>query len=296
VGDIDRKIARLVDRIEGGLDDPGVKSRLEERRSERRGLMKRIEELKRADDSRGPKPTERWVREQLQTLGESLKGDTPAAAYALRALVDGEIIVTEIRREGRKRFHLQGRFTIRVNSVRDAVAGYGCDVDGSESDADQRIEVIVIDFVDPNPLDAAANEAKSLYDQGLMNAKIARILGCSRSQVTKLLKHWFESRGLTMPDGRSRRSQLKQKHLEPPLYQRISEDVKVLCDEGLLFEEIAERMQCHIATVKAALCYWYESRGMTAPDGRSRRKSLDRKVSKPRRSKVDDLPDGIEAA
>jgi len=285
--DIDRKISRLVDRIEDGLDDPDISRRLEHRRTERRKLVKRSEQLKQANDNRGPEPTEEWVREQLRNLGDCLKCDTPAAAYALHNLVGGEIVVTEIRQEGRQRFHLHGRFTIRIDSVTDAVAGCDLEVDPNHTGAMARTEEIGIDFVDPNPLDAKAKEAKSLYDQRLMNAEIAQRLGCSRSQVTKLLKHWFESRGQLMPDGRSRRSELDRKHMEPPLFERICEEVKGLCDEGLLLQKIADRMNCDRNTITKAFRYWYESRGLEVPDGRTRRKILNRKVSKPqeRRSK-----------
>ena len=52
--DIDRKISRLVDRIENGLDDPDTMRRLEDRRTERRSLVKMIDQLRRANDNRGP--------------------------------------------------------------------------------------------------------------------------------------------------------------------------------------------------------------------------------------------------
>jgi len=115
--DIAQKVSRLVDQFENGLDDPDINRRLGDRRAERRGLVKRIEQLKRAANDCDHAPTEEWVCEQLQNLGETLKSDTPAAAYALRNLVRGEIVVTEIRREGRKRFALRGRFCVRSNAA-----------------------------------------------------------------------------------------------------------------------------------------------------------------------------------
>ena len=85
-----------------------------------------------------------------------------------------------------------------------------------------------------------------------------------------------------MPDGRSRRSTLKRKHSEPPLYQRISDQVKQLCDDGLLLGVIAKRLKCDRNTITKAITYWYESRELEAPDGRTRRKTLDRKREKRR--------------
>lgn len=281
LADTDRKIVRLVDRIENGFDDPDVKRRLEDRRTERRHLVKKIEHLKRANEIRGPEPNEEWLHEKLRQLGECLSGGTPAAAYALRDLVGGAITVAEIREEGRQRFYLQGRFAISTHSVTDLVAGDRSDAEGNENAAESRGEEILIDFVAPNLLDEDAEKAKQLYDQGLMNLDIAKQLGCSKSQVTKLIKHWFTSRGQQMPDGRGRRATLKRKHSEPPLYQRISEQVKSLCDEGLLLGDIASTLQCDIGTVRSAMAFWHESRGLQTPDGRTRRKTLIRKVSKP---------------
>ena len=60
-------------------------------------------------------------------------------------------------------------------------------------------------FRDATLLDTQSEEAKQLYDQGMMNVEIARQLGMSKSRVTKVLKHWFESRGMSKPDGRARR-------------------------------------------------------------------------------------------
>ena len=282
LADTERKITRLVDRIENGYDDPDVKRRLEERRAERRDLVKQIDRLKRATEYHGPEPDEAWVRERLEQLGATLNGNVPAAAYALRDLVGGSIVVTEIRQDGRERFYLQGRFTLCTNLVANAVASPCIEGNGNETGTDNLAEEIVIDFVDPDPLDAEAERAKELYDQGLMSVEIAGRLGCSKSTVTKRIKHWFESRGQQMPDGRSRRSELKRKHSDPPMYQRISDEVKQLCDEGLLLGEIAERLNCDRNTITKARVFWYESRGLEVTDGRARRKSLPRKGSKQR--------------
>jgi site-specific DNA recombinase len=289
LSDVESKIRRLVDRIENGYDDPDVKRRLDERRAERRDRVKQVERLKRANEVRGPEPTEEWVHEQLRHLGERLNGCTPAAAYALRDLVGGKIVVTEIRVPGRKRFHLQGRFSLCTQSVA-AVMAEDCAIGNEDTHVsdDCLADEIVIDFVAPDPLDAQSEQAKQLEDQGLMHIEIADRLNCSKSKVTKLLHHWYEKRGLKKPDGRARRSKLKRKCSEPPLYQRISDEVKRLCDEDWLLGEIAGHFHCTAETITKARAYWYESRGLPVPDGRTRRKSLPRKTSGPPRPEVDD--------
>ena len=87
--------------------------------------------------------------------------------------------------------------------------------------------------------------------QGMMNAQIARDLGCARSYVTKLLKYWFESRGLVMPDGRGRRASLQQKHIEPPLYQQIADQVMELYQQKMLLQDIADTLKVDRNTVTA---------------------------------------------
>ena len=153
------------------------------------------------------------------------------------------------------------------------------DTSSEDRDSDIATKEIVIDFVDPNPYDDESELAKALYDQKLMNVAISKRLNCSPSKVTKLIRYWFESRGQEMPDGRSRRSQLAFKHQEPPMYQRISDEVKQLYDKKLLIGEIAEKMKCDRNTITEANRFWYESRGLEVVDGRTRRKSLERKVS-----------------
>jgi DNA invertase Pin-like site-specific DNA recombinase len=280
--DVERRINRLVDQVEDGVDDPSIRDRLAERREERRTLSKRRDVLRRANAQPRHEPTEAWLREQLQNLGATLREGNPAAAVALRELVGGAIVVTEIRCEGRKRFHLQGRFTIRSAAVVNLLTGAA----DSETQTGTGLEPgpseeIVIDFVKENPLDASADQVKEFCDQGLMNVEIAQRLECSRSQVTKLLHHWFESRGLEMPDGRARRSTLARKQLVAPQYQQLADGAKELWDRGLLMAEIAMALDCDRNTVTSAIGYWHASRGLETPDGRSRRKELDRKVSRP---------------
>jgi hypothetical protein len=52
-------------------------------------------------------------------------------------------------------------------------------------------------------------------------------------------------------------------------------------DEGLLLHEVAARLGCDRNTVRGAKDYWFESRGLRAPDGRSRRRDLGRKSGPP---------------
>jgi hypothetical protein len=63
---------------------------------------------------------------------------------------------------------------------------------------------------------------------------------------------------------------------EPDSHEGLADRVKELFDSGVSFDEMAAQMGCHRNTVAKALAYWYEQRGLTAPDGRSCRQRLAR--------------------
>lgn len=278
IGDVDLKITRLVDRVERGDDDPDISRRLAERRDERRLLAQRRDQLQSSQNRQQQAPTEAWLRDQLLQLDRTLHESSPAAAYALRDLVGGRIVVTEIKTEGKQRHYLRGSFTLRTAAVARTAISQG-QVSPQPADTSSNSdggEQIVIDFVDPDPLDEKAEEVKTLYDQGLLNVVIARRLKCSKSQVTKLLHHWYESRGERMPDGRTRRSCLNVKHIDPPLYQQLSAKVMELFDQGYLLQDIAAAVNHDRNTITAVISFWHQSRGLPVPDGRTRRKSLRR--------------------
>jgi DNA-binding MarR family transcriptional regulator len=280
LAELEHKISNLLDRMESGRGGPELDERLALRRAEKRKLTEQVERLEGAEQGRPPLPTESWMDEQLRNLADVLTGSTPAAAHALRNLVGGRVVVTEIRQPGRKRHYLQGRFAVLVKAIVERLVGStsGCGVKTEPASGD-RGEEIVIDFREPPEIEALSERAKQLYDEDLMNAQIAKRLGCSRSRVTALLKFWFESRGLVMPDGRSRRATLKQKHLDPPLYQKIAEEAMELYRQKKLLEDIAHQLGCDRNTVTAAIRWWHEVRGLPVPDGRTRRKELNQQTS-----------------
>jgi hypothetical protein len=84
-----------------------------------------------------------------------------------------------------------------------------------------------------------------------------------------------------MPDGRSRRKQLAKKGLEPPKYVRIADQAKGLLDDNMLMIDICKEVGCDRTTLTRAIAHWHQSRGLPAPDGRSRRKTLEQKSRPP---------------
>ncbi len=271
LGDVNRRISRLVDQVEEqDRPDPDLQERLTARRSERRQLEDKLAALRRRADIVPQEPTELRVQAQLGRLQEVLQAPTPAAAFALRDLVGGRIVVHEIRTEGRKRFFLRGTFQIQVAQLLN-----GLEIEaGQDTTAGSPLcEEITIDFVRPNPLDAKAEHAKALRDTGLSHQQIAEQMGCWPSQVTKLLKHWTKLYGQALPPK-------AQKHdLQQCKYQQIADEVMRRVETGELLTEIATALGVDRNTVTAALRWAYAQRGLEASDGRTRRKELLRKSS-----------------
>ena len=204
LADIERRIGFLLDKVETGQSDPDVDQRLAERRTERRDLQQRLEALRRANTAVRELPTEEWVRERLANLGEVLESSTPAAAEALRSLLGGRVVVSEIRHEGHSRHFLQGRFTIEVGGLTSALLDRMTGEPIAPSDILR--DEVVIDFVEPDDQIEAVNRVKDLADQNLPFKEIAVRLSCSRANVTRLWKLWHTTRGLEVPDGRAQRA------------------------------------------------------------------------------------------
>ena len=290
LADVLRKIEHLVDSVEAGAI-PLPKWRPGWRSGARRSASwRKSSTISEKWCETPPEPTVAWVREQLARLDEVLASPTPAAAFALQELVGGQIVVEEIRKEGRKRFFLRGKFSLEVGRLLTALG-----VDGPQaSDMAVQCEEITIDFVPPDSLDSKAEEAKALWDQGLLCKDIAKTLGCSRAQVTKLLQHWAHKHEVELPNARVRRKEIEHRG-SPPLYQQLAPRAYELHQQGRLIAEIAAELHCDINTITKALRFWCETNGVPWVDGRTRRKSLERKT-RPKRKGEEDGEGGEPAA
>jgi site-specific DNA recombinase len=267
---VEQRIARMVDQIEDGLDDPDVKSRLVNRRREKEQIARNIAKLRSATTSRPPKPTPEWVDEQLKNLHEVLSSKTPAAAIALGNLI-GDVKVSEVLRPGRKRPFLRGEFVLRTQSVVKAINGaHGSESRTGPAGQDAGVEKITIDFVEPDPKYKMSDRVKELADKGLVNWEIAERLDLHRSRVTLLFNFWFERRGLPIPD---RQDRPKRKQRQTPLYQRIADAAKQMWEAGDSESEIGRRFKTTQATVRDAITWWYKSRNLAVPRFKDRRQT-----------------------
>jgi site-specific DNA recombinase len=179
---------------------------------------------------------------------------------------------------------LQGRFAVRVAAAVEILVG---SPSGTPKDGADAGEEIVIDFREAPQYEAESERAKELFDKGWLMIRIAKEMGKKKSYVRKLVVYWFDSRGLPVPDGRSRRSTLGQKHQLPPMFEALADPVQAFLQEGLLIGEIAERLGCCHETITKVIDYLRTTGGLSIPDGRTRRKGLAHKVSHPRRGRPD---------
>jgi predicted transcriptional regulator len=197
--------------------------------------------------------------------------DAPLVRSIIKMVTGGRIDLFQHGERLAQRGWLQGRFRVTlIRLVLNHCTGR------HPTPEDEAVE-ITVDYRQPVSFAADADRAWKLYSEQKRQCDIAEVLGCSHSQVTKLLKYAAKQRGETLEDGRKRRHSLPGDANAKPLYQRIADEVKRLSDEQLLMHEIATRLRCDISTVTKALAFWHALRGLVVADGRTRRKSLLRK-------------------
>jgi DNA invertase Pin-like site-specific DNA recombinase len=284
LAELQSKLDRLSRQIQFVLENPGetesdrqesvaLLRKLRAERAERESERAALE----AAQSHPPKvPTAEEVRELLKEMGvvlaKAATGGVPEDAGPAREVVElltgGRIELEQAGERKAQRGWLRGRFRVRLLDA--AVAKLTGVVPGPDGDG---LEV-AIDYREPTEAERWADKVKDLYDRGLLINAIAAELGINRNLARLALAAWSERTGELLPDGRSRRSTLGVQQTEPPLYQRVAEEVKVLLDEGLLMRGVAERLGIDRDTVTAAMRFWYTSRGLAVPDGRTRRKGL----------------------
>jgi hypothetical protein len=263
LANVERRIEKLLDRCEID-DDPELSKRLVQRRSERDAIRLRLEQLS-SDDSPRERPTEDWVGEQVGDLRTVLNNGGPAAALALRNLLDGQIMVREVRLPGKERHYLQGEFCIKLGDVAEAIGSSLADY--SQGTFSERI---VIDFRKPDRYEELADGIKCAFDEGLSVKEICLKFDCSYTLYTSAQNHWYESHGQERPDGRGCKKRLNRPGMADQLKDRVME----LWNQDLQVHEIAAELDCCLETVRAAVVKWHDERGLPAPDGRARRREI----------------------
>jgi site-specific DNA recombinase len=207
----------------------------------------------------------------LLTAAASAETDeqTRTARRIIDELTGGRIDLYQMGERKKCGGWLQGRFAVDVVTVViDKLTGIRLVGDDSH-----RVEV-VIDYLAPRMIDEQADEAKRLWDLGLLNKQIAKQMDCTRSYVTKLIYHWFDAHGLPRPDGRRRRAHLVNKQETEPVYKQLAEQVVQLVERGLSNLAIARQLKTSDTTVAKAIAWWFRSRGLPVPTAADRRRKL----------------------
>lgn len=282
IADLDRRIEKLMDQLEEVEESAAahIKRRIAQREVKRRGLEAELRELPAISDHPMAKPDGPWADQRLGCLAGLLAKGGPAAAHALRELVGGEISVTEIQRPGRKRHYLRAQFSIRVASLVRVANAYPEPTRFNPQTEECTAEQITIDFIDADPADALAEEAKRLYDQSLMCKEIAQQMGIWPSQVTKLLKHWCQLHGQALPDARVRRASLPRKTMEVHQYERVADDAVALMQRGFSDAKIGKKLGCSAFVAGKAIKHWHRLQNLPTPTTRQRREARARLAKK----------------
>jgi DNA invertase Pin-like site-specific DNA recombinase len=273
LADVEQIVSMLLDRCER-TTSPDLDERLRQRCSERDSLKAKVERLRGTVVPLEP-PSEEWLDAQLRDLRSVLSGGGPAAAIALRKLLAGPIVVTEVRLPGKRRHYLQGRFSVKLHALATAVGVELPGTEGSELET-----TITIDFRKVDPHVELADKVKSDFDSDMSVDDILAKHGISYTTYDKAMDYWYESRGLVRPDGRTLRARLKGKQPDS-LMDKIME---LWCDDMSNFE-IADQFGCCRDTVTAKVAEWHRARGLTVPDGRARRREI--RLRKEQRGEAD---------
>lgn len=274
---LDLKLERLIDLAESS-DDPGIVSRLVQRRKERETLLRDLRELEQRHRQPLQVPTEDWVRTQISHLYEHLTSGTPAATLALQNLLDGPIVLEQVRAEG-QRPYLRGTLRLRSGQLSVNRATEVPEISADAGSEPHQIQEITIDFREPTKSDEQIEVAWEMLNDSVPIKEIAVALGVSRSRVTHILKLAYAAKGVAPIDGRQRRSTLPESTRPPTLADSRMGEVMELYHQDVLLSDIAIRLALDRNTVTAIISKWHRQQGLTAEDGRTRRKRLEVKSS-----------------
>ncbi|MDZ4685558.1 MAG: recombinase family protein [Planctomycetaceae bacterium] len=285
VQQLDQKIGRLIDQVENAAEpDPGLTARLAERRRERTAAARRLQELEATVSSNPNEPTREHVRERLAHLHEVLTSAAPVANTALKVLLNAPIVLETVTVPGRERSYWRGTLQLTTSGVIEAGdcrrAAAGPNAPAADSDSPQLQESITLDFVRPLAIDRQVVRAWELLQAHQPLKEIARQLGVRDARMTVIMKVVAERYGNGL-SAKALREQYRPVNPRPKAVEAYIERAMQLVAEGKLLGEIADELGTHRNMITKAVRSGYAARGLTPPDGRTRRKSLDFKGRSP---------------
>ena len=284
-GEIDqlrRKEKQLSRQIDHVLDMPGeteqdrieTKAKVRTLRAQRATVQQLIVEIEEvlARPVVVPDPAE--IRERLDEFAKVLlraaESAEPRVFHAAREFLikvsGGRIELVQCGEKKAQRGWLRATFQVRL--LKPLLAEFGCSCKPAP------YKLVTIDIRKPTLAERRASEVRRLYDQGLGERTIAEQLQINRNSVRKALDVSFAAEGKARPDGRSRRWTLSKEQRPVLKAEAIVDDVLQYYHQGMPIQEIATRLNVDRNCITAAVRIWHEERGISAPDGRARRKQL----------------------
>jgi DNA invertase Pin-like site-specific DNA recombinase len=271
--EVTSKINRLLDLFENLKEGnpEGQKDLLDKikaRTQEKRNYEKQLAMLSGSSKPSMPVPTLPLIQDKLNFIANAIGNDTLSKIPWNKIL--GIITLMEVDTIGHKRKHFAGFLKLETSRLLSLVT------DGSEILSDGCDEEVLLDFIGDPDWFAFKDRIIELHAKRMKFREIGKALGCPRNWVTLALKAHAEESGIPYVDGRK----LKKRLEKVTAAMKIADQAKALMDKGLLLQEIAKQLKCGRDAITAAIKHWYSSRGLPVPDGRTRRKSLERKSSK----------------
>jgi site-specific DNA recombinase len=271
-------------------DDANVSARLAQRRREKEELVRQLRGLEREKTSEPRGSVAEWVEEQIGNLFEVLTSATPAATESLHNLLVGPIVLEVVPHDDRTRCHFRGTFRIRVGRL---TIGRGSEIPGIELETTENgdlLKPITIEFRERTRTELQGEIAWKMLQELRPIKEIAEVLQVSRARTTAILKIAAAERGEPLMDGRTRRSTLPDSTRPPTIRDLKSDEILKMYHADVLLGDIAATLGIDSHTVTAAITKWHERQGLQAPDGRTRRKSLEVKSSSTKSHEPDASP------
>ena len=255
-------------------DDPegqkDLRDKIKARTQEKKNLEKQLAKFTGSSKQSTPASTLPLIQDKLNFIATAIGNDTLSKIPWVKIL--GAIELLEVDTIGHKRKHFAGFLKLETSRLLRLVT------DGSEILSDGCDEEVLLDFIGDPEWFEFKDRILELHAKKMKHKEIGKALGCPRGWVTLALKAHAQESGIPYVDGRK----LKKRLGRLTVAMKIADQAKALMDEGWLLQEIAKKFGCCRDIITAAVKHWHSSRGLPVPDGRTRRKSLERKSSKKR--------------
>lgn len=278
--DVERKISRLLDQMEGtDSPDPDLKSRLRDRRQQKESLQRRLREIDSRQESTPAPPTPEVIRLCLGRLHEVLRSNTPKANQALHGLLGGPITVNKATVPTQKRAFWRGTVKFSLpHFMAEALPEYVGSLE--EMPVGDLTEEVTLDFRRPLVHEAHVVRAWELLQQGLRQDEIGEQLGLRPAKVTAVMKLVAEEYGEGMTP-----AELRTKYCHRPrgplAFEQFVGPAMERLRQGMLMQDIAKELGTHRDMITAAIKAGHEELGLRVPDGRKRRTFLEYKGMNP---------------